>query len=93
MCEGSVVVRPKRDLIRLQTVASRSWHSLWVGWAGSGLKFISELRRVLWMYAVVSLLRWRLVVDLRRSPTFRLIVALDGDVSPSMFSMVPKCLW
>ena len=74
------------------TVRSMSLQSLYGGCAGSGLKLIRGLRSVLCTYAVACLesvrfmMVWSLVLIVLVSLSF------VGVVSPSMLSMVPKCL-
>ena len=74
------------------TVRSMSLQSLYGGCAGSGLKLMRVLRSVLCTYAVACLesvrfmMVWSLVLIVLVSLSF------VGVVSPSMLSMVPKCL-
>ena len=59
--------------------------------AGSGLKLVSVLRRVLWTYAVAWRERVRRVIVCRRWFTIVVTLSFVGVVSASMLSMVPKC--
>ena len=74
------------------TFRSLSLHSLYGGWAGSRLKLMRVFRSVLCTYAVACLdsvrfmIVWSLVLIALVSLSF------VGVVSPSMLSMVPKCL-
>ena len=89
---GSLKVRPVRGRKSLCTSPSSLPQSSCGGCASRGLKLVRELRSVLWMYVVVSLLSWQRVVEVRRSNIACLIFVFVGAVSPRMLSMVPKCL-
>ena len=91
-CVGSVWMRLNLFFSVFCTVRSMSLHRLYGGWAGSGLKLMRVFRSVLCTYAVAYLdsvrfmMVWSLVLIELVSLSF------VGVVSPSMLSIVPKCL-
>ena len=92
MCAGSVVVRANLERILRWIRLSMSLHREWGGCDGSGLKFMRKFNSVLWIYAVVSLLRCRLVMLFSLVMMFFFVISLFGVVSPFMLRWVPKCL-
>ena len=81
---GSVFVRASLERIVRWTRLSTSLHREWGGCDGRGLKFMSEFSSVLWMYAVVSLLRCRLVMLFSLVMMLFFVMSLLGVVLPCM---------
>ena len=88
---GSLYVRPRRGFSFCCILRSILAHRSCGRWAGSGLKLISELISVLCAYNVAGRLMRRLVMSPSRVCIFCWIVVLEGVVSPSILSRVPKC--
>ena len=87
-----MLVRASLERIVRWTRLSISLHREWGGCDGNGLKFMREVNSVLWVYAVVSLLRCRLVMLFSLVMMFFFVMSLFGVVSLCMLRWVPKCL-
>ena len=91
MWGGSPFMRPYRGLRTCWARLSKVVYRVWLRCAGSGLKSMSELSKVLCAYVVAFLPSFRRVISRRRECTFPMTILFVGLVSPCMLSIVPKC--